>query len=224
MSSQLSFFNLVGYLVPGIIFFVLFPQHLLHQFEPVQAVITNFNDLLKNSDSFASGIAFLTALSLPAFAIVFPIGIFISEIYMWIIRKLYLFQWNCNQFDENSLYAQLEKKGAETVLIENWVVREALVLNQVGKWDLYGFAGRTRLLGASGFTLILDGIVYFFLAFFDHHYWFWFLSFFAFGYFMMSLAISLHKVYGDFTDINAFVFYRLLKTTTESDKSSESHK
>lgn len=218
MGSQFSFFNLAGYLFPGIIFLALLSWP-LGRIEFIQKNIIVFYENISKVDSFPAVIALTTAFALPILAIIFFFGILVSESYTFVMTKLFFSEWNSDEFKPDSLYAKLEEKGVDAVLGENWGVREALVLGSIGSSHLYEFAGRSRLLGASGFALVVAGIIYLSFSLTCLEYFWSGIISCVFGVLVMCLAYSRHKIYNEFIDINTFVFYRILKKTNESSTS-----
>ena len=157
MSSPFNFFNLAGYLFPGITFLGLLAVRLF-QIEYVHEHIQVFYEYLSTSNSFPVTVALTTAFAFPTISIGFSVGVLISELHAFLMRKVFFYNWNYSIFKVDSLYAELDTKGVDAVLLENWGVREALVLSHISPSHLYKSAGRARLLGASGFALILSGL------------------------------------------------------------------
>lgn len=158
MNTRVSFFLVAGFLVPGIVFgFLGLPP--LVSLLLSRAQIDNWKDFIVRLSSLDGAWMVLTSIGLGLLSLLFAFGVTLSECYSKLISKCGLLPGDCDL----ASFEAWRKLDLGTLLEADWMCRQAyaLALTRQGA-DLYDFAGRIKLMGASGLAVALAGMLYLF--------------------------------------------------------------
>ena len=156
METRVSFFLIAGYLIPGVVFGFLVLPPLLHLLpQPQIGAWVNSANAFTAIDGV--WITVLTFLGLGLLALLFSLGVALSELYYKLIHWSGLVP---RDHDKKNFEIWCESKSPEALLKTNWRFKEAYVFALTQGADVYGFAGRVRMMGASGLAITIAGIIY----------------------------------------------------------------
>jgi hypothetical protein len=162
MEVRPTFFSISGFLIPGIVFFTL-TMILGHSLQGqllqiTDAAVSSFAGTNAATGALFSGVLLFVGLSLS-----FVVGSVVSELFHLCIRygfRKRFFNRTTNEYSKR-LFAQGSLKQ---LLINDLDCRETFAYQQTCGLDLHWFAGRVRMMGASGLACCLAGSIGFFLG------------------------------------------------------------
>lgn len=156
MDSRISFFTLSGYLVPGVVFITSSLPAILASPQGIR-LSTSFSAWIQPSNS-SSLLAFvLTLFSFGLLAVAYATGTFLADIYFLASREI-MRKWFKGK--KSDFYEGLLKHGnLHALLRSSQRAREAYALYQCVEIDLYAYAGRVRMMGASGLAIACAALI-----------------------------------------------------------------
>lgn len=156
METRVSFFIVAGYLVPGMVFgFALSPLAIDILYKSTPPALSHFVAVVSKSDAVA--VSFITLFGVCALACEFAVGILLSDIHFKLLEVVGLLQ---RESDLRHFNKWSSSENLANLLEKDWRLREAYVLALTQGPDIYGYAARNRMLGASGFALSIAGVIY----------------------------------------------------------------
>jgi hypothetical protein len=153
METRVSFFIVAGFLVPGIVFgFALAPLAL----ELVSKNgLPTWLSALPLADSNAVAVSAITFFGFGSLACAFSVGIFLSDLYFKLIESVRFLRE-----PDRKIFKELSSDTLREFLAKDWRLQEAYVISLTQGPDVYGYAARNRMLGASGFAILTAGVIY----------------------------------------------------------------
>jgi len=154
METRVSFFIVAGFLVPGIVFGLTLAPLVLESVS--KNGLPAWFSTLPPIDSDAVAVAIITFTAFGLLACAFSMGIFLSDLYFKLLESVRLLRGP----DRNIFEAWLSSGTLRELLAKDWLLQEAYVLSLTQGPDVYGYAARNRMLGASGFAVLVAGVIY----------------------------------------------------------------
>jgi hypothetical protein len=164
METRVSFFIVAGYLVPGMVFgFVLSPLAIDLLYKSTLPALSHFVAAVLKSDA-AVAVSVITLFGFCSLACAFAIGILLSDMHFKLLEVVGLLRRESDLKHFNKWSAS---ENLANLLGKDWQLREAYVIALTQGPDIYGYAARNRMLGASGFAISTAGVIYLLAR------WFW---------------------------------------------------
>lgn len=156
---QLTFFNFSGYLIPGIILLtVLSPAAFIYP-ELHNIIVAGLSQINFEAAGL-KGAPLVAALFLPVLGLAFLLGVALSDTMVWLMTLVAFDRWQTRSNQEGHFYNSMVTDGREETVKKKFAAREMIALMATSGWDLYGFAGRARLLSSSGGALLIGAACY----------------------------------------------------------------
>ena len=195
---QLTFFNFSGYLIPGIVFLtVLSPAAFVYP-ELNNIVVTGLSQIDLEAAGL-TGAPLVAALFLPVLGFAFLLGVALSDTMSWLITLAVFGRWRAKSNQTDCLYSSMVADGRTKTVEQKFAAREMIALMATSGWDLYGFAGRARLLSSSGGALLIGAACYVWISI-----WAALVLLLVGGYFVF-LGCGMYAVYNNQCDVVAFL-------------------
>jgi len=195
---QLTFFNFSGYLVPGIILLAVLGPVVVVYPELNNAVVTGLSQI-EFERAGLTGAPLVAALFLPVLGFAFLLGVALSDTMSWLLALVAFDRWQARKKQPSAFYNSMITDGRTETVRNRFAAREMIALKATSGWDLYGFAGRARLLSSSGGALIVGAACYVWASI-----WAALLLLLVGGY-LVFLGRGMYAVYNDQCDVLAFL-------------------
>ena len=205
MEIRPTFFSLAGFLVPGIVL-VTTTLFLVRESRTWIFDLAKVHDLAPGA-STAGGFLLTAFVVTVALSFCFVIGTFLSELFLIIVRLC--IRGRLAGSNTNEYSTKLLSYGSLNELLKNDLKsRESFALQNTTGLDLYWFAGRNRMVGASGFSCVLASLLGIFAGA-PTTQWGVLL---IFGIIAMAVAAYRMKQYDDYVTATAATLYWLPRT------------
>lgn len=195
---QLTFFNFSGYLIPGMILLtVLSPAAFVYP-ELNNIVVTGLSQINFEAAGL-KGAPLVAALFLPVLGLAFLLGVALSDTMVWLMTLVAFDRWQARSNQEDRFYNSMITDGRAETVKQKFTAREMIALMATSGWDLYGFAGRARLLFSSGGALLIGAACYVLVSIWAA------LALLLVGSYLLFLGRRMYAVYSDQCDVLAFL-------------------
>lgn len=195
---QLTFFNFSGYLIPGIVLLtVLSPMAFVYP-ELNNIAVTGLSQIGLEAAGL-TGAPLVAALFLPVLGFAFLLGVALSDTMAWLIKLIAFDRWQTRSKQAGRFYNSMVSDGRSETVKQKFAAREMIALMATSGWDLYGFAGRARLLSSSGGALLIGAACYVLASIWAA------LVLLLAGSYLVFLGRSMYAVYNDQCDVLAFL-------------------
>jgi len=195
---QLTFFNFSGYLVPGIILLAVLGPVVVVYPELNNAVITGLSQI-DFERAGLTGATLVAALFLPLLGFAFLLGVALSDTMSWLMALVAFDRWQARTKQPSDFFNSMITDGRTETVRKRFAAREMIALKATSGWDLYGFAGRARLLSSSGGALIVGAVCYVWASIWAA------LFLLLVGGYLVFLGRGMYAVYNDQCDVLAFL-------------------
>lgn len=211
MEFRPTFFSLSGFLIPGIIFvaavILLIEPSRIWMFEQVSSHAS------APGDSTTVGVLLTVSIVAVVLSVCFVVGSVLSELFLLAVRygiRRRFFRKSTSEYSAK-LFAY---KSLKELLTHNLEAREAYAYQQTCGLDLHWFAGRNRMVGGSGLSCFLAGII----ALFAHAPFLNWFGLLVFGLIAMAVAIYRMKRFDDYITVTAATAFWSPRASREDDE------